>query len=345
MSPQMHLLLAVLAVVAVLALGTAGYVILEADRCPSLLAAAYMTVITVSTVGFQEAWSLGDRGRVWTMVIIAFGIITVSYALTSLVALFVSGALRSVRARKKMETTIKQMRGHVILCGYGRVGALVATELTQRQVAVVVVEVKPELEGRLQAAGLACVIGDGTDEQILLAAGLERADTLVATLPHDIDNVYAVLTARTLRPDLKIIARAEQPAAETKLKRAGATQVISPQVIGATRIANVVTRPNVVDFVDLANKGVDLEIDEYVIADRSPLVGTTLRDSLLREQTGASVVAIKKADGETLFNPAPTSSFEASDTLILVGPAGVSALLDQLGPRGDEERDHADDKP
>ena len=329
-SPRVHFILAVLAVLAVVVVGATGYVLIEPEPKPTFVDAAYMTVITVSTVGFTEVWPLSDRARLWTMGIIAFGIVTVSYALTSLVALVVSGALRSLRERKRMEGTIRQMRGHVIMCGFGRAGALAAEELTRRHISLVVIEISEDREQELQEGQVAYVIGDATDEKTLIAAGAERARALVTLLPHDVDNVYAVLTARTLRPDLEIIARAEQPATEAKLKRAGASRVVCPQVIGATRIANIVTRPNVVDFVDLANKGVDLELDEYLIGPRSALHGVSLRDSLLRERSGASVVAIKKADGKTLFNPLPDAVLEAQDTLILVGPAGMSGSLDDI---------------
>ena len=216
----------------------------------------------------------------------------------------------------------------------GRVGAPAVKELTGRNVPVVVVEVKADIEDRLRDTAVRFVVGDATDEKLLLAASVMQARTLVTALPHDIDNVYAVLTARTLRPDLEIIARAEQPAAEAKLKRPGGSRVVCPEVIGATRIANIVTRPNVVDFVDLVNKGVEIELDEYVVDQQSPLNGLFLRDSLLRERSGASVVAIKKADGQTLFNPSPDAVFEAQDALILIGPAGVSSRLDEIISHG-----------
>ncbi len=152
----------------------------------------------------------------------------------------------------------------------------------------------------------------------------------MTVLPHDADNIYVTLTVHTLRPELRIVARAEQPATEAKLRRAGASRVICPQVIGATRIVNVLTRPNVVDFVDIAHKGVDLEMDEYFISESSPLVGKMLRDSRLRETTGAMVIAIKRADGETLFNPGPDATLQADDTLILIGPGDLSSRFDGI---------------
>ena len=149
-------------------------------------------------------------------------------------------------------------------------------------------------------------------------------------LPSDSDNVYITLTAHTLRPDLTIVARAEQMSTEAKLTRAGATRVVCPQSIGATKVANILTRPNVVDFVEVAARGVDLEIDEYEIKAGSPLVGRSLRDTGVRDKTGATIVAIKRADGEALISPDPDARLGPGDTLILVGSAGVSGRLDEM---------------
>ena len=330
MSPAQRLILSVLALLAVVVVGTSGYMLIEKEQNPSVLEAAYMTVITISTVGFTEVWKLDPAGRAWTIGVIVFGIGTVSVAFTSLITLFVSGELRYIREKRKMTTTIKDMSGHAILCGYGRMGALATRQMRERGVSIVVVEKDQSLEESLIDAQLSHVIGDATDDEVLRKAGLATAMALVAVLPHDADNIYVTLTAHSLRPELSIIARAEQPATEAKLKRAGATRVICPQVMGATRIANVLTRPNVVDLVEMATKGVDLEIDEYVVGEHSSFAGTTLRESALREKTGASVVAIKRADGETLFNPDPDASLETGDTLVLVGPAGVSSRLDAI---------------
>ncbi len=327
MSAKMRLLLSILAVLAVVFVGTAGYMIIETERDIDFLDAAYMTVITVSTVGYEAVWKLSRPAKLWTIGVIAFGVVTVSLAFTSLVSLVVSGELRSLRERKKMENALKQIRDHVIVCGYGRMGGLVAEELHRCDVPLVVVENKVTHEVDLRAARMQFVIGDATEESTLLRAGLMRARAIVIGLPTDADNVYVVLTARTLRPDVTIVARAEQRSAEAKLIRAGATRVICPQVIGATKIANILTRPTVVDFVEVAIRGVDLEIDEYVIGDQSPLVGKTLRDSRIRHTTGSLVVAIKRADGEALVGPDPDSLLGARDILILVGPAGASSRL------------------
>lgn len=210
-------------------------------------------------------------------------------------------------------------------------GSLIVEELRQRAVPLVVIDANRDLAADLQDAGVPFLIGDATHEELLVQSGLMHARALVIALPSDADNVYITLTVHALYPDLTIIARAEQPAAEPKLKRAGATRVVCPQVAGAMTVANVLTRPTVVDFVELASKGVDLEIDEYIIADNSPLVGKTIRESYLRRKTGAVVVAIKQPDREAILSPDPDAVLSSGDTLILVGPSGISGRLDELG--------------
>jgi len=329
-SPQARLLVSILALLAVFLFGTAGYLVIESDRSLSFVDAAYMTVLTLSTVGFGEVWPLSPHARLWTVGVITFGIATVSYAFTSLLALIVGGEFRQIRERHKMEKTIQHLNDHVIVCGFGRIGSLVAEELTRRGLTAVVIEQQRSLEFDLREAGVPFVFGDSTEEGVLLHAGLMHARALVIALPSDADAVYITLTAHTLCPDLMIVARAEQPTTEAKLKRAGASRVVSPHVIGATRVANILTRPNVVDFVDVAAKGVDLEIDEYKVAATSSLVGRTLADAHVRRKSGAMVVAIKRADGNTLTSPEPTTVIAARDTLILVGPVGVSSRLDRI---------------
>lgn len=330
MSPRLRLVLSIVILLGVLIVGAVGYRVIEVEQAPSFLDAVYMTVITVSTVGYREIWTLSDNGKLWTIGVILLGIATVSYAFTSLISVVIGGELRSMRESKKMQKTIQDMRDHVILCGYGRMGSLVVRELQKRGVPVVVIEMKHELEEELTNADIHYLIGDATDEELFHRAGLMHARALVTILPSDADNVFVTLTAHTLRTDLTIVARAEAPATEAKLIRAGASRVVSPQRAGAMRVTNILTRPAVVDFVELADKGVDLEIDEYVVADRSPLCGKTLRESGVRNRSDAIVVAVKRLDGTAIFNPDAETSLHAGDTLILVGRTGMSDRLDAI---------------
>lgn len=319
-----------MALLGVFVVGTTGYLIVEQDPRPSLGDAAYMTVITLSTVGFGEVWELSPRGKLWTIGVISFGIITVSYAFTSMIALFVGGELRSQREVRRMDKRLESLTGHVILCGYGRTGSMVVRELARYGLDSVVIESNREIEPELREAKLPYLIGDSTDENKLIEAGVMRATALVAALPHDADNVFITLTSHTLNPGLRIIARAEQPSTEAKLLCAGATRVICPQIIGARRMAALLARPNAVDFVESISEGVHLEMDEYRIDEDSSLCGRTLRESLVQDNSGGSVVAIKRADGEIMFNPYADTNLAAGDTLIVVGPTGLSTRLERM---------------
>lgn len=320
-------MLSLLALLGVFIGGTVGYM---AVAGASITDAAFMTVITVSTVGYREEVPLDNAGRLWTAVVIFFGIGVVSVAFTSLLTLFVGGEIRATLGRHKVQAKIDQLEGHVILCGFGRMGALAARKLKDNGAQVVVIENRKASRPDLEAAGMLYVIGDATEEETLKTAGLMRAGSLVTILATDADNVFVALTVRGLRPNLQIISRAEQPGTEVKLRRAGANRVICPQIIGATRIADVLTRPNVVDFFEVAARGVDLELDEYRVGPGSPLRDTTLRDSDLRRRTGAMVVAIRRADGTSHFHPEPDELIREGDLLVLIGQAGTSLRVDEL---------------
>jgi len=322
-----RLLTAVAALAGLLLISTTGYVLIERA---SPIDALYMVLITISTVGFGEVWPLSTAGKIWTMLTIMVGLIIASLTFSMLVTLLVSDEVRNLLGRRKLQAKIAQIRDHVIICGCGRMGRIIRSELAARGVQTVVIEVDPQKTAAMSEHGILYVLGDASEEETLLEAGLMRAKALVSVLPHDSDNVYVVLTARALKPDLFIIARSEQAATEHKLLRAGADKVISPQTIGAMRVANLITRPNVVDFFDVAAKGVELEMDEYIVRPDSPLKGKTLKDSGLRQKARAMVVAIKRADGTTVFNPDANEIILENDTLILIGPAGVSSRLEAL---------------
>ena len=327
MGARRRLILALLALLGMFVIGAGGYVVLTDAPWGD---AAYMTLITLSTVGFKEAMDLGPTGRVWTAVVIVFGVGVVSVAYASLLTLFVGGEIRDVVGRRRVQSKIAQLRGHTVLCGFGRMGALAARMLKQDGAEIVVVEAKKTLRPDLETAGLLFVIGDATEEETLQAAGLARAGALVSTLPSDADNVYVALTARGLHPDLHIVTRAEQPATEHKLRRAGANRVVCPQVIGAKRIADILMRPHMVDFFEVAARGVELEMDDYRVGPDSVLCNATLRESTLRQRTGAMVAAITRADGTSLYQPDPDEVIREGDRLILIGRAGTSNRLEEL---------------
>jgi len=329
--PRNRLILSLLALAVVFLVATAGYRVIEAKQEITWFQAAYMTVITLTTVGYGEVWAMSDAARMWTLGVIVFGIGTVSVAFTSLITMFVSGELQVLHTRRKMEHAIEQMRNHVIVCGYGRTGTLIVQELKKRRVPTVILEVNLEHEAQVQQAGVPYLIEDATDDATLLRAGIMHARALVVVLGEDADNVYITLTAHALRMELLIIARATQASTEAKLKRAGASRVVCPQVVEATRISNIITHPNVVDFMEMTAKGVQLEMDEYVVKRTSRICGKPLRESLVREKSGAIVVAVKRSDGNTMYSPGPEFVIDVGDTLIVVGPAGVSEQLATIG--------------
>lgn len=327
LSPKKRLILSIAVLISVFVLGTAGYALLE--RC-SLFDAAYMTTITLSTVGFEEHIRLDKVGRAWTILVITLGIGGVSFAFTSVITLFISGDVNEMLGRRKLQSTVDQLRGHVILCGFGRMGMLTLEKLRKVKARVVVVERSPEPCEWLKEQNMLYIHGDATEEGVLLQAGLMHCGALVSVLPSDADNVYATLTANGLRPDLTIIARAEHPSTEAKLKHAGAARVICPHIVGAHRIADILTKPNVVDFFEVAAAGIELEMDEFVVRRDSPLCDVTLLDSPIRKTAGATVIAIRTKDGETVYQPAPDHRIRQGDTLIMIGKTGVSTRLRDL---------------
>lgn len=331
MSVRTRILLAVLVMLVVFLVGTAGYVAIEGA---SFEDAAYMTVITLSTVGYREVFEMGPWGRVWTSLLLAFGIAAVFAAFGLITSMVVSGEVGRLMGIRKLHARIEQLEDHVILCGFGRVGSSLARELLARNLPLVVIDNDVKRTREAEELKLLYVLGDASEEDTLAEAGIRRARALVAVLAHDADNLFVTLTARSLRPSLYIVARAEQMSTESKLRRAGANRVVSPQNIGAMRIANILTRPHVVDFVDVAAKGVELEMDEFVIHDDSPICNQTLRDAQLRQRANVMVVAIKHADGQSTFNPGPDAVLHHGDAIITIGPTGAAARLAALAREG-----------
>ena len=229
-----------------------------------------------------------------------------------------------------MERRIESLTRHVIVCGYGRMGQMVAGELGESGAALVVVDTEPGRTAEAEQAGLLYLLGDAQEEDTLRAAGIERAAALVATLPDDATNVFVTLIARGLNESLQIVARAQEAATQDKLIRAGATRVVCPQTIGAGRIADILLRPAMVDFVEMAHKGVDLELDQLTLEADSPMLGQTLRQLALPSRVGAMVVAVRHPDGTALYNPGPEVGLAVGDTVVLIGKRGVASALQQL---------------
>lgn len=310
---------------AVIAAGTIGYAALGF----SALDAVYQTIITVSTVGFGTLHPFGTAGKVFTMVLILVGVGTALYTFTAALEVLLDGHMRDLVRRRRMEREIDRMTGHVIVCGWGRVGREVVRFLANTRRAVVVVDRDHE---RIVDIPHASVIGDVTDDATLEAAGIAKAGTLVAALDTDADNLYVTVAARSLRPDLQIIARARSEASEPKLLRAGADHVVNPQRLGGDRMAGFAIQPHVVDFVDVVMHDGTLEfrLEEVTVSAGSPLRNESLRSIRLHDRTGALVLAVRHADGSFVTNPSPGMLISEGDVLIGIGTAAQLDALSQL---------------
>jgi voltage-gated potassium channel len=326
MNPTRNLRISLAFLVSLLLIGTGGYVAIEGW---SFIDAFYMTIITVSTVGFKEVYPLSPHGQILTIALIVFGVSFIAYSAGSIVQFMVEGQLRSILGRRKLEKKISKLKNHYIICGYGRIGTHICRELEAKPVPFVVVENEPGKIERLENEGLLYVAGDATVDETLVKAGIRSAKGLVTAVTSDTENVYITLTARGLNPDLFILARASEEASETKLKRAGASKVISPYVMGAARMAQAILRPSVVDFIEIATAGknFELQIEESRVAADSVLVGKSLLTSGIRKELGVIIVGIKKDAGQMLFNPAPETTIDSGDVLITLGePAAIENL-------------------
>ncbi len=329
MNPVKQLTQSLIVLLLLVTLGTAGYMVIEHWR---LLDAFYMTIITLGTVGFREVHELSDPGKLFTVVLIIFGVSFIGYAVTKLAQIVFEGQFQRFIGRQKVEKAIESLRDHYIICGYGRIGSLVCKELAARPVPLVVVESDPAVLERLEEDNVLSLRGNATEDETLLKAGIKRAKGLVSVVTSDTENVYIVLTARGLNPDLYILARSGEPGSDLKLTRAGANKVVSPYQIGGNRMAQAILRPNVVDFIEIAmgSDHLDLQMEEIYIPDRSPFRGQNLMDAGLRRDTGVIIVAIKKANGEMVFNPGGTSRLDGRDTLIVLGQPSEIDKLENL---------------
>jgi len=318
--------LAVLLLLIIIAAGTLGYVIVEGWNAWD---AFFMTVTTITTVGYREVHPLSFPGQVFTTVLILSGVGTVFYAATTIATIVVEGGLQRGFERRRINRMLEQVQDHFILCGHGRIGSIIAEELHGHGMPFVVIERDPERAAHVTRRGWIGLQEDASREEVLARAGIHRARGLIAAVGTDAENVYTVLTARVMRPDLYIIARVESEDAEHKLRRAGADRVISPYQIGASHIVQTALRPAVVDFVQLATRSehLDLSMEQVHITPGSALVGKSIVDAGIRQRFGVIVVAIKRADGTMQFNPPPEAVIQAQDELVVLGgPQSVKAL-------------------
>jgi voltage-gated potassium channel len=312
-------LLAVL-ILALMALGTVGYVVIEGW---SIGDAFYMTVITITTVGYGEVHPLDAAGRAFTVAIILTGVGTFFYAFTLFMTLLSEGHWTERRNRRRLARMLDELSEHFIICGYGRMGEIIAREFARHAVPFVVIERNPERMHLAMEHGFVAVEADASNEDVLRRVHIDRARGLIAAVSTDAENVYAVLSARLLRPDLFIVGRAETDDARVKLKRAGADRVISPYHLGGVQLAQTALRPAVVDFVQLAtsSENLDLNLEQVHISEKSQLAGKSLLDAEVRQRFGVVVVGIRRATGAMDFNPEPETVMRSGDDLVVLGRA------------------------
>ena len=313
-------LVAIFLLVLVILIGITGYQVLEGYTFDEAL---YMTFITMSTVGFTEVKPLSQVGHYFTVFLIIASIGIFAYVLGILSRFVVDGGFRDYYFNRKLDRRIKRMDGHVILCGYGRNGKQAANELSQYKNSFIIVEKSDERIQKIREDGIRNFIqGDATHDDVLERAGIHKASALITCLPNDADNIFIVISARTLNPDLKIISRASEDHSDIKIKRAGADNVIMPEKIGGIRMAKLVAQPDVVEFVEnilmhTDNKVMLEELDGHHI--QECFLKGSIADLQIRTNSGATIIGIKTEDGEYVFNPSASTEISCNDKLFVLG--------------------------
>lgn len=317
-----HILTGSALLLGTLLLGSLGFVLIEGF---GPLEAVYMTMITISTVGFGEVHELSPAGRLLVMVLIVVGLGLVTYTVGAIAGLIFEGQFRKLLGRRMMNRELDALRDHFIICGYGRMGRIICEELADEGRSFVVVTLDAGEAERPREAGMLAIGGDATEDEVLLKAGVTRARALTATAGSDVDNLYITLSARELsrkeNPHLYILARASDDKASRKILRAGADRSLSPYRIGGSRLVQALLRPKVYDFMEvvMSRRGLELMVEEFEVKPGAPLVDRAIRDTNLRTEYDVIIVGLNTADGRQFFNPGPDHVIQANDTLILLG--------------------------
>jgi len=327
MSSLRRLLWGLFAFVIIVAIGVVGYMVFEGW---TFLDAVYMTITTITTVGFREVHPLSEAGRIFSIFLIIGGVGGALYILTTIMGYILEGQFGITMGRRRMKTKIARLKKHLILCGYGRVGEEIALTFSQEGAPFVIISKDEEHVAKAEKEGYLAILGDATSDDVLEEAGIKRAYGLVSAVGSDTDNTFITLSAREERPDLFIEARSSSPESESKLRRAGADRVISPHAIGGRRMAMLALRPAVVDFIDtvIYGRGRELQLETVDVVSGSPLIGRTMGQA--KGRAGITALAMRKQDGTLIANPPDEDLIEEGDRLIVIGTKQRLAALEKI---------------
>lgn len=327
MNSTRRLLWGISALATIITIGVIGYIVIEGW---AFLEALYMTIITITTVGYAEVHPLSAGGQVFTIFLIISGVGGALYTISGIIEYIIEGNLGITWGRRRMQNKISKIKGHFILCGFGRVGEAVARTFHEEGAPFVIIDNNPSRIERLEQSEYLYLEGDATRDEVLKEAGVERARGLVATLGSDADNTYITLSGRALNPGIFIESRASSEQAEAKLMSAGANRVVAPYRIGARRMAMLAMRPKVVDFIDtiIRHPGPELQMENIAIEDGSTLAGQTVSE--LRQCSDANILAINKKNGSMLANPSGEEKISAGDSLIIMGTRDQLSSLESI---------------
>jgi voltage-gated potassium channel len=298
--------------------GTLGYHLIEGwDFLESL----YTTIQTISTVGYGDFTPQTGEGKLFTIVLIIFGVGTMLYTVGMLAETMVEGRLRALTGKGKQGKMIEKIKNHYIICGCGRIGQLICRELKADKMDFVVIDSDPEVIQKIEEEGFVYYRGDATQDKSLLGAGIKRAKGIVCVLPTDAENLYVILTAKELNPNIYVLSRSEEEESEHRLLRAGADRVMSPYILGGMRMAMAILRPAMLDFIEIttSRQSLELRMEEMSVCDGSPIIGKSLEESEIRHNFGLIIVAVKKDSGKMIFNPLANYVIENGDKLIAMG--------------------------
>ncbi len=323
-----RLFLAALYMVGTLIFGTVGFIFLEGM---TFFQAVYLTIATITTVGYGDAVPHTLTGKILTMVLMVAGVGVALYFASTVVASVIEGEMAEAFGRRKMERKIRTLREHIIICGAGRVGQQVIERLKKEDVQFVVVEKDLDIVHRLRNEGVLAVNGDATEDSLLTDLGIQHARGLITALPDDAQNIFVTLTSKGLNPKAQVVARMDRVESESKLRRAGADKVISPAILGGRRMAITMLKPGTCEYVDTLfyDKHFEMEIEEILVSPGSGLIGETLHSSAIREETGIIVLAIVR-EGSVLSNPGPSEQMQEGDMLIALGSRNQMGRLEDM---------------